>query len=88
MRDGAVNYLAKPIDLDELLASVRKATGMERAPLSVLRQTGGSAGQMSSPKARSRSRLPRCRSGGRLRQPNPHHRRKRRGQGNRRRRDP
>ena len=23
MRDGAVNYLAKPIDLDELLASVR-----------------------------------------------------------------
>jgi DNA-binding NtrC family response regulator len=28
MRDGAVNYLAKPIDLDELLASVRKATGI------------------------------------------------------------
>ena len=28
MRDGAVNYLAKPIDLDELLASVRKATGV------------------------------------------------------------
>jgi len=28
MRDGAVNYLAKPIDLDELLASVQKATGM------------------------------------------------------------
>ena len=27
MRDGAVNYLAKPIDLDELLASVRLATG-------------------------------------------------------------
>src|SRR5262245_61951827 len=27
MRDGAVNYLPKPIDLDELLASVRKATG-------------------------------------------------------------
>ena len=26
MRDGAVNYLAKPIDLDELIASVRKAT--------------------------------------------------------------
>src|SRR5690242_6217110 len=32
MRDGAVNYLAKPIDLDELLSSVRKATGMDRAP--------------------------------------------------------
>src|SRR6516164_6459873 len=33
MRDGAVNYLAKPIDLDELLASVRKATGIaETAP--------------------------------------------------------
>src|SRR5437868_12810630 len=28
MRDGAVNYLTKPIDLDELLASVRKATGL------------------------------------------------------------
>ena len=26
MRDGAVNYLAKPIDLDELINSVRKAT--------------------------------------------------------------
>ena len=31
MRDGAVNYLAKPIDLDELLASVRQATGMAKA---------------------------------------------------------
>ena len=29
MRDGAVNYLTKPIDLDELLSSVRKATGIE-----------------------------------------------------------
>jgi DNA-binding NtrC family response regulator len=29
MQDGAVNYLAKPIDLDELLNSVRKATGIE-----------------------------------------------------------
>jgi len=28
MRDGAVNYLAKPIDLDELLASVQKTTGV------------------------------------------------------------
>jgi DNA-binding NtrC family response regulator len=28
MRDGAVNYLAKPIDLDELLANVRHATGI------------------------------------------------------------
>ena len=28
MRDGAVNYLAKPIDLDELLACVRQATGI------------------------------------------------------------
>jgi DNA-binding NtrC family response regulator len=27
MRDGALNYLAKPIDLDELLANVRAATG-------------------------------------------------------------
>jgi DNA-binding NtrC family response regulator len=28
MRDGALNYLAKPIDLDELLTSVRQATGL------------------------------------------------------------
>ena len=28
MRDGAVNYLAKPIDLYELLACVRQATGL------------------------------------------------------------
>ncbi|MCX8107178.1 MAG: sigma-54 dependent transcriptional regulator [Verrucomicrobiae bacterium] len=28
MRDGAVDYLAKPIDLDELLELVRKATGV------------------------------------------------------------
>ena len=36
MRDGAVNYLAKPIDLDELLASVRTATGITEtaAPVS------------------------------------------------------
>ena len=27
MRDGALNYLTKPIDLDELLTSVNKATG-------------------------------------------------------------
>ncbi len=34
MRDGAVNYLAKPIDLDELLASVRSAIGLSvSAPL-------------------------------------------------------
>ncbi len=28
MRDGALNYLAKPIDLDELLVSVQQATGV------------------------------------------------------------
>ena len=34
MRDGAVNYLAKPIDLDELLAGVRQAIGLNvSAPL-------------------------------------------------------
>jgi DNA-binding NtrC family response regulator len=34
MRDGALNYLTKPIDLDELLVSVRQATGLsESAPL-------------------------------------------------------
>jgi DNA-binding NtrC family response regulator len=31
MRDGAVNYLEKPIDLDELLASVRTTVGLEGA---------------------------------------------------------
>jgi DNA-binding NtrC family response regulator len=31
MRDGALNYLAKPIDLDELLATVRQATGIAPA---------------------------------------------------------
>ncbi len=31
MRDGAVNYLSKPIDLDELLVSVQQATGISRA---------------------------------------------------------
>ena len=31
MRDGAVNYLAKPIDLDELLTSVQQATGISKS---------------------------------------------------------
>jgi DNA-binding NtrC family response regulator len=31
MRDGAVNYLAKPIDLDELLSSVQHATGVSKS---------------------------------------------------------
>jgi DNA-binding NtrC family response regulator len=34
IQEGAVNYLAKPIDLDELLAAVRAATGLKQdAPL-------------------------------------------------------
>ncbi len=33
MRDGAVNYLAKPIDLDELLATVQKVTGVSKPPV-------------------------------------------------------
>ena len=33
MRDGAVNYLAKPIDLDELLATVQLATGVTQSGL-------------------------------------------------------
>lgn len=32
MRDGAVNYLSKPIDLDELLNSVQRATGLQTPP--------------------------------------------------------
>jgi DNA-binding NtrC family response regulator len=28
MKDGALNYLAKPIDLDELLATIRQVTGL------------------------------------------------------------
>ena len=31
MRDGAVNYLAKPIDLDELMACVRQAIGISKS---------------------------------------------------------
>lgn len=31
MRDGAVNYLAKPIDLDELLVTIQKATGLAKS---------------------------------------------------------
>ena len=30
MRDGAVNYLSKPIDLDELLSSVRQTVGLSK----------------------------------------------------------
>ena len=30
MRDGAVNYLAKPIDLEELLSNVQQATGLAK----------------------------------------------------------
>jgi len=41
MRDGALNYLAKPIDLDELLASVRQATGL--SPAKVLTLSPGKA---------------------------------------------
>jgi DNA-binding NtrC family response regulator len=33
MRDGAVNYLAKPIDLDELLVTIRRATHAPAAPV-------------------------------------------------------
>jgi DNA-binding NtrC family response regulator len=33
MRDGAVNYLAKPIDLDELLVTIRKATQTGAPPV-------------------------------------------------------
>jgi DNA-binding NtrC family response regulator len=38
MRDGAVNYLSKPIDLDELLAIVRNVTGMR--PETAARKAG------------------------------------------------
>src|SRR5512142_1754974 len=31
MRDGALNYLAKPIDLDELLATVQQVTGVRKS---------------------------------------------------------
>ena len=31
MRDGALNYLAKPIDLDELLTTVQQATGLAKS---------------------------------------------------------
>jgi DNA-binding NtrC family response regulator len=31
MRDGAINYLSKPIDLDELLVTVQQVTGISKA---------------------------------------------------------
>jgi len=50
MRDGAVNYLAKPIDLDELLATVRQATGLTPAtamiPSGMLTSSGESQAPM------------------------------------------
>ncbi|MBI5381674.1 MAG: sigma-54-dependent Fis family transcriptional regulator [Opitutae bacterium] len=39
MRDGAANYLAKPIDLDELIVSVRQATGARRESVPVEKPT-------------------------------------------------
>ena len=52
MRDGALNYLAKPIDLDELLAGVRQATGLALAPALQL-----SPGQSLPPQVVARSPL-------------------------------
>jgi DNA-binding NtrC family response regulator len=40
MRDGAVNYLAKPIDLDELIASVQFATDRRPAPAAPAKAAG------------------------------------------------
>jgi two-component system response regulator HydG len=40
MRDGAVNYLAKPIDLDELIASVQLATERSGTPIPAGKGTG------------------------------------------------
>ena len=40
MRDGAVNYLAKPIDLDELIATVRLATERRGVALPPLKAAG------------------------------------------------
>tara|TARA_Y100001934_G_scaffold283624_2_gene404906 strand:- start:4281 stop:5627 length:1347 start_codon:yes stop_codon:yes gene_type:complete len=43
MQDGAVNYLQKPIDLDELLANVRKPMGLQ------LEQSLGLSGELELP---------------------------------------
>ena len=53
MRDGAVNYLAKPIDLDELLASVQQATGVSESASAEVRARTGNCRPTSSPAARS-----------------------------------
>src|SRR5206468_897546 len=61
MRDGAVNYLAKPIDLDELLASVRQATGISKKAPSPGPSPSGSAGSNRPTAAQSFStKSPRC----------------------------
>lgn len=43
MRDGAVNYLEKPIDLDELLASIRAALGAGALPAATPAETSPAA---------------------------------------------
>ena len=88
MRDGAVNYLAKPIDLDELLATVQQATGLapvRRAALS--RGQNPAAGRHRAQPAHGGAVSGRVahRAVGNAR---AHHRRKRRGQGSGGGRDP
>ena len=53
MRDGAVNYLAKPIDLDELLNSVRQAIGISKSVPLRYNEEQAVAGLTSSPAVRS-----------------------------------
>ena len=52
MRDGALNYLAKPIDLDELLATVRQATGLSTTRPSQVQRGQAIARRTSWPAAR------------------------------------
>ena len=88
MRDGAVNYLAKPIDLDELLASVRQATGIaERTPLKFSADKPAARSHRG-PKSADAGGVSRRLAHRAFREPRAHHRRKRRRQGSARGRDP
>ena len=83
MRDGALNYLAKPIDLDELLATVQQATGIAKsAPAQVQRRPATAATRHRQEPADAGG-VSRCVADCAFGEPHPDHRRKRRGQGSR-----
>ncbi len=84
MRDGALNYLAKPIDLDELLATVRQATGMAPSVTVESRRGENLAAERCRQKPADGGVVPAGRAHRAVGGARVHHRRKRHGQGSRR----